>query len=100
MFVIECLSPAPPVCPLQFFSCLWLLVSQAHHQLLLLVKCSPTAEIGLGSEPLGCLAELSLSPIHVIEYSLQLWLPQLTLVFWSFCPVSVTNSVCAESLYL
>lgn len=32
--------------------------------------CPPT-EIGLGSEPLGCLAELSLSPLCVIQYSLQ-----------------------------
>lgn len=59
------------MCPLLFFGCLWLLVCQAHHQLLLLVKCSPTAEIGLGSEPLGRLVELSLSPIHVIQNSLQ-----------------------------
>lgn len=61
--------PSPSNVSPAVFGCLWLLV--CHQQLLLLVKCSPTAEIGLGSEPLGCLVELNLSLIHVIQHSLQ-----------------------------
>lgn len=90
------------MCPLQFFGLLWLFVRLISSFWFWWNVLSPNRNwpwiwaswLLSGIKSFTALCHSIFTAAH------WLWLSWLTLLFWSFCPLSVTDSVSAESLYL